>query len=314
LVFPSNGVIEWVILGDKKTNTIYIAGLWMYGILSEDGKWIEGLNENSKEWNHQWRNKASQPGFDVKQTSQFLIVKSTDDGKTWGPPVNLTKMCKREEWWLWAPAPGHGITLTDGTLVFPTQGRDHKGESFSNITYSKDGGATWKTSNPAMEESTTENMAVQLSDGTIMLNMRANKNRSDTAATNGRAVAVTRDLGETWNSHPTSFGALREPTCMASIHRHDVPGGKSILFFANPDSKTARDHITIKASFDDGNTWPKSSQVMLDELKGRGYSCLTSVDDKTIAILYESSQADLVFQKIPVEEFLQGDEKQTGKL
>lgn len=301
-----NGVSDACILVDRNSGAIYIAGLWMYGVINEDGKWIEGLNEESEDWNHQWRNKGSQPGFDVKQTSQFLLVKSIDDGKTWSEPINLTKMCKKESWWLWAPAPGHGITLRDGTLVFPTQGRDENGGSFSNITYSKDGGKTWKTSNRASAESTTENMAVELSDGAIMLNMRANRNRTDTSATNGRAVAVTYDLGETWTSHPTSFSALREPTCMGSIHRHDIPGKgkKSVLVFSNPDSKTARDHMTIKASLDDGKTWPQQHQVLLDELKSRGYSCLTSVDERTIGILYESSQADMVFQQVTLEEIL----------
>ena len=301
-----NGVSDACILVDRNSGAIYIAGLWMHGVINEEGKWIEGLNEESKDWNHQWRNKGSQPGFDVKQTSQFMLVKSTDDGKTWSEPVNLTKMCKKESWWLWAPAPGHGITLRDGTLVFPTQGRDENGGSFSNITYSKDEGKTWRTSNRASAESTTENMAVELSDGAVMLNMRANRNRNDTSATNGRAVAVTYNLGETWTSHPTSFGALREPTCMASIHRHNIPrkGKKSVLVFSNPDSKTARDHMTIKASLDDGKTWPQQYQVMLDELKSRGYSCLTSVDEKTIGILYESSQADMVFQQVALEEVL----------
>jgi len=302
-----NGVSDACILVDKNSRTIYLAGLWMYGVINSDGKWLEGLNENSKEWNHQWRTKGSQPGFDVKQTSQFLIVKSTDDGKTWSEPINLTKTCKKEEWWLLAPAPGHGITLADGTLVFPTQGRDQEGGPFSNITYSQDGGKTWKTSNKASAESTNENMAVQLTDGSIMLNMRAGKNRGDFSANNGREVAVTRDLGVNWAIHPTSSKALPEPTCMASIHRHDfTKNGKkqSIFLFANPNSKTDRDHITLKVSKDDGNTWPEAQWVLLDKLKGRGYSCITSIDEKTVGIVYESSQADLVFQQILVSELL----------
>src|SRR5690606_10169219 len=105
-----NGVSDACILVDKNSDAIYIAGLWMYGVIDADGKWVEGLTDTSTVWNHQWRTKGSQPGFDVKQTSQFLIVKSTDDGKTWDEPVNLTEHCKREEWWLWAPAPGNGIT------------------------------------------------------------------------------------------------------------------------------------------------------------------------------------------------------------
>lgn len=300
-----NGVSDACILVDKKTGDIFVAGLWMYGVLDKDGKWIEGLNEESKDWNHQWRDKGSQPGFDVKQTSQFMITKSTDNGKTWGKPINITKMCKKEEWWLWAPAPGAGITLKDGTLVFPTQGRDAKGKAFSNITYSKDGGVTWTTSNPATTESTTENMAVELSDGTLMLNMRSNSNRTDTSSHNGRAISVTNNLGKSWTIHPTSHGALQEPTCMASIIRHDYTkngAAKSILVFCNPDSKIARNYISLKVSTDDGKTWQK--KVVFDEWKGRGYSCITSIDEETIGVLYESSQADLVFQAVKLKDLL----------
>ena len=300
-----NGVSDACVLADKKTGHVFIAGLWMHGVLNEAGKWVEGLNEDSSNWSHQWRGKGSQPGFDVKQSAQFMMVKSEDNGKTWSKPVNLTQMCKQEDWWLLAPAPGHGITLGDGTLVFPTEGRDKTGKGFSNITYSKDGGNTWKTSAQAVSASTTENMAVELSDGSIMLNMRSNKNRTDTGNTNGRAVAVTNNLGVSWKEHPTSHGALREPTCMASIIRHDyVLSGqkKSVLLFSNPDSKTGRHHMTIKASFDDGQTWSKG--ILLDECKSRGYSCLTSIDNDTIGILYESSQADLVFQKLELKDFL----------
>ncbi|MCX2474953.1 exo-alpha-sialidase [Pedobacter sp. MC2016-05] len=300
-----NGVSDACILVDKNTGDIFVAGLWMYGVINKDGKWVEGLNEQSTDWNHQWRDRGSQPGFDVKQTSQFMITKSSDNGKTWSKPINITKMCKKEEWWLWAPAPGAGITLKDGTLVFPTQGRDATGKPFSNITYSKDHGVTWQTSNAATEESTTENMAVELADGSVMLNMRANSNRTDTSENNGRAIAVTKDLGKNWTIHPTSHKALQEPTCMASILRHDYTVGKtkkSILLFCNPDSKVARNYITLKMSNDDGKSWER--KMLFDEWKGRGYSCITSVDEETIGVLYESSQADLVFQTVKLKDLL----------
>jgi len=303
-----NGVSDACILVDKNSDAIYIAGLWMHGVINAEGRWVEDLDEQSNEWNHQWRTKGSQPGFGMKQTSQFLIVKSTDDGKTWSDPMNITEMGKKEEWWLWAPAPGQGITLKDGTLVFPTQGRDKTGEAFSNITYSKDGGKTWKSSKPAVNESTTECMAVELSDGSIMLNMRANSNKGRTDDSNGRAIAVTKDLGENWSVHPTSHRVLIEPVCMASIIRHDYKAGskhKSVLLFSNPASKTKRHNMTIKHSYDDGMQWSgANSSLLLDEFNSRGYSCLTSIDNETIGILYESSQADMVFQAIKLRDIL----------
>jgi sialidase-1 len=300
-----NGVSDANILVDDRSGTIFIAGLWMHGVINADGVWQENLSKESDEWNHQWRTKGSQPGFGVKQSSQFLITKSTDDGKTWSEPTNLTKMCKDPKWWLWAPAPGHGITLKDGTLVIPTQGRDENGQAFSNITYSKDGGETWKTSNIA-SHNTTECMAVELSNGDIMLNIRDNRNRENKSETNGRKIMISGDLGETWTEHPTSNSVLIEPTCMASIHRHDymnVKGGKeSILLFSNPNSKYNRVKQTIKVSFDDGKTWPEEYWMELDEGRGAGYSCITSVDNDHIGILYEGSQAHMTFQKININE------------
>lgn len=301
-----NGISDACILVDDNTNTIFVAGLWMYGVLDDNGKWMEGLTESSTAWQHQWSGKGSQPGFDVKQTCQFLITKSTDDGQTWSEPENLTRMCKKEEWWLWAPAPGHGITMKDGTLVFPTQGRDKSGKAFSNITWSRDGGTSWHTSNPA-SSGTTENMIVELSDGSIMINARDGNNKGNLSSTNGRVISVTHDLGETWIAHSTSRGALIEPGCMASLHKHRYTENgqeKSILVFSNPNSKSNRDHMTIKISFDDGETWPEKYWTLLDVGKGRGYSCLTSIDEQTIGILYEGSQADMVFQKISLNELL----------
>jgi sialidase-1 len=304
-----NGISDACILVDENTDAIFIAGLWMYGVLDKDGKWIRGLNESSDEWNHQWHNRGSQSGFGVKETSQFLITKSTDDGQTWSPLENLTTMGKQRSWWLWAPAPGRGVTMSDGTLVMPTQGRDERGKAFSTVTWSKDGGVTWITGNPAIEAptGTTECAVVELSGGVLMLNMRDNLNRKDTTNTNGRAVAVTADLGRTWTTHPSSHHALVEPTCMASLHKHTYTENgekKSMLLFANPNSKKVRNHITLKVSFDEGETWPQEHWILLDEGRSRGYSCLTSVDEQHIGILYESSQADMVFQKIPLKDIL----------
>jgi len=300
-----NGVSDAAILVDDKTGVIFIAGLWMHGLLDDNGKWIDGLTDTSKVWNHQWRNKGSQPGLEPNQTAQFLLVKSIDNGKTWSAPVNITKMCKKEEWWLYAPAPGRGFTLNNGILVFPTQGRDKEGKPFSNITYSKDGGKTWETSEPASNDSTNECAGVQLSDGTIMLNMRTIANKGLVGVGNGRTVVTTADLGKTWKVHPTSRSALPEPVCMASLYKHQyLKNGKkqSVLLFVNPNSTFSRNHITLKASFDDGNTWPADKYILLDELGGAGYSCVTSVDNDTIGIIYEGSQAQLILQKINLKQ------------
>jgi sialidase-1 len=94
---------------------------------------------------------------------------------------------------------------------------------------------------------------------------------------------------------------------MASLIRFEyIENGKkkTILLFSNPDHQYERRRITIKASLDDGLTWPSAYHLLLDEGGGRGYSSLTQIDDETIAILYEGSQANMVFEKVHINEIL----------
>ena len=215
-----NGVSDGCILSDESTGTLYAVGLWMHGVLDpKTGKWIENLTDTSTVWNHQWRAHGSQPGYDVKQSSQFLISKSTDDGLTWSEPRNITRQVKKEKWWLLAPGPGRGITMEDGTLVFPVEGRNETGLQFSTIIWSKDRGENWTVGEPAYYN-TNECQVVELSDHSLMLNMRERSNRGRQDG-NGRAITVTTDLGKTWVEHPTSRKALIEPACQASLLRHD---------------------------------------------------------------------------------------------
>ncbi len=311
-----NGVSDACILVDRKTNTIFCAGLWMHGLRDKEGKFIEGVKTG---WQHQWHGTGSTPGLDPKQTCQFMMVKSTDDGKTWSEPINLTEMIKKPEWYLFAPAPGNGITMKNGTLVMPTQGRDKNGHPFSNFIYSEDRGKTWKTSEPA-KSNTTECAIVELSDGSLMLNMRDNRNYwgSKEFPESGRSVCVTKNMGKTWKEHATSRKALPEPVCMASLIRHNyrkrTPKGlpNEVLFFSNPPQKTkkgGRHNMTIKMSVDDGNIWPEKWHLLLDQFGG-GYSSLTSIGSGFLGILYEGSGSQLVFQRINIREILhQGKKK-----
>ena len=280
-----NGCSDPNILVDRQTGEIFVAALWTHG----------------KPGTHQWRAKGSEPGHDITQSTQFIMVRSTDDGITWTPPKNWTTRLKNSEWYLFAPAPGNGITMRDGTLVMPTQGRDAEGLPFSNLMWSRDHGESWTLGSHA-RSNTTECAVAELSNGSLMLNMRDNRNRKDKSDTNGRAVSVTRDLGQTWARHVSDHVALPEPVCMASLISHTLTGGKRVLFFSNPNSKIRRERLTVRVSLDDGRTWPSNRQVLLDE-QGGAYSSLVMIDEKTLGILYESSVADLVFQRISLTEF-----------
>ncbi|MDP3180661.1 MAG: sialidase family protein, partial [Bacteroidota bacterium] len=292
-----NGIGDPSVLYDHKTNTIWVAALWMSGSTPDKMLW--------------W---ASKPGMNPEETGQFVLAKSTDDGLTWSPPINITSQIKDPAWQLLLQGPGRGITMNDGTLVFPAQFKADLGTKaldggqftcHSTIVYSKDQGKTWQIGTGA-KSNTTESQVVELTDGSLMLNMRDDRNRADKGETNGRAVAITTDLGKTWTKHASSNFALQESNCMASIISADLEiNGKTqqVLFFSNPDSKTDRSYMTIKASLDGGLTWPKEYQVELNSAVGYGYSCMSMVDGNTIGIVYEGVK-ELYFQKIPVTDLL----------
>lgn len=279
-----NGIGDPTILVDRKTNTIWVAALWLSG------------HKGKRNWF------ASESGMSPEETGQFILVKSVDDGLTWSEPINITEQIKRPEWQLFFNGPGKGITLKDGTLVFPAQFKDKEKIPYSTIVYSKNGGKTWNVGTGAKSE-TTEAQVVELLDGSLMLNMRDNRNGKSTDGLHGRSVAITKNLGKTWTEHPTSRKALPEPVCMASIVSYKRSNKDQVLFFSNPNSTTARTNMTIKTSFDQGLTWPKANQLEIYEEKCYGYSCMTLVDENHIGILYEGI-AELYFEKIPIGELL----------
>ena len=57
-----------------------------------------------------------------------------------------------------------------------------------------------------------------------------------------------------------------------------------------------------KASPDRGHTWPTESQLLLDEWRSAGYSCLSMIDDETVGILYEGSRAHMTFQRVKLKD------------
>jgi sialidase-1 len=284
-----NGVGDPGILVDKATNTIWVAALWFHG------------NPGKTAWG------GSKPGLTPDVTGQLVMVKSENDGKSWSKPINITRMVKDSSWYLFFQGPGKGITLTDGTLVFPAQFKDDKQVPHSTIIYSKDHGLTWSVGTGA-KSNTTESQVVQLNDGRIMINMRDDRNRTEKGEHNGRAVAITNDLGKNWTVHPSSNSALPEPNCMASIIGATVKidgVDKHVLFFSNPNDKYKRINMTIKASLDEGLTWPVAYQLLLNSEEGYGYSCLTMIDENTIGILYEGVK-ELYFERIAVSDVLKG--------
>lgn len=228
----------------------------------------------------------------IAQTSQdtrrVFVTCSTDDGLTWSVPHEITTDTKRDNWTWYATGPGSGLQIQHGPhrgrLVIPC---DHieagAGHYYSHIIYSDDQGQTWQLGGSTPRHQVNECEAVELADGRLMLNMR-NYDRTQ----KNRQVAVSDDGGLTWQDQRFD-AALIEPICQAAVERFSWPRAesKSVVLFSNPASPNGRVNMTVRASFDEGQTWPASRVLHAGP---SAYSDLAVLADSQIACLYEAGQ------------------------
>lgn len=222
-----------------------------------------------------------------RDTRRVFVTSSADDGLTWAAPREITADVKLPGWTWYATGPGAGLQLQRGAhagrLVAPCDHVREPGSSWmgSHIIYSDDHGKTWRLGGIAPLGAVNECEAVERADGSLLLNMR-NYNRTCMA----RQVAESRDGGLTWENQRHDL-ALPEPICQAAIHRHSWPadGKPGVILFSNPASQKDRTAMTVRASFDDGATWPVAKVL---EPGFSAYSDLAVLPDGTILCLHET--------------------------
>ena len=243
------------------------------------------------------RSRQLLPGVEGPNIVRNLLVWTDDDGITWSPMLDVTKMTKHaERATTVASGPGIGIQLAHGEnagrLIIPfNEGPYGQWNIFA--VFSDDRGKTWQIGEIApggfmrnakgVETSAVnEVQLVELVDGSVLMNSRQSAGRAV------RKSSVSRDGGKTW-SNVEEEEALRDPGCQASIFRltDSADGGRSRILYSGPDS-AKRENGTVLLSYDDGKTWPVKKVLVAD---GFGYSVLTALPDGTIGCLYEPNDA-----------------------
>lgn len=216
---------------------------------------------------------------------RVFVMRSSNVGETWSAPQEITEFVKKPSWTWYATGPCHGIHLSSRRLLIPC---DHIGgprkewNVHSHSILSDDGGRTWRIGG-VLDAPTNECVAVELPDRSVYMNMRSY------AGLARRAVSWSDDGGESWLPirHDET---LVEPICQASAIRY-VDESKEIdcVIFSNPDSadRTERVRMTLRASFDGCQTWPK--KLLVNEGQS-AYSDLAITPDNRIACLYERGE------------------------
>ena len=221
-----------------------------------------------------------------KDTRRIFITSSGDDGLTWEKPKEITHNVKKPNWTWYATGPGSGIQLAKGKykgrLIVPC---DHieaaTKKYFSHVIYSDDHGHSWQLGGTAPTDLVNECCVVELTNGDLMLNMR-NYDRNK----KNRAVSISHNEGLTW-SKIFHDPVLIEPICQASMIKYNTSQNddKNYILFSNPASTDQRINMTVRASLDDGKTWPMAKQLHAGPA---AYSSLAALKNDNLACLYEA--------------------------
>lgn len=206
---------------------------------------------------------------------QFFVQESSDNGKTWSKPRDISKDIAFPEWpfgkkqreggFIFITS-GTGIQTKDGTLLHTLVHVNDGNALFG----SEDHGKTWKPIGKPVKKG-DECKVVELRDGTWMINSRWRGG--------GRQIHTTKDRGKTWESYYDD--KLSDPQCNAQIMRV----GK-VLLFSNCKSPNRRHNLHVRASLDDGKTWNEGVCICPG---GAAYSDICLLPDRKLGVVYEGA-------------------------
>ena len=215
---------------------------------------------------------------------------SDDDGLTWSEPVDVTDFTMPHYHNAFAFGPGHGIMTKDGTLIVPiwmvpkchNAPINAHAPSVISTFFSKDNGETWAIGD--ILDSTSdiinpnETAAALTSDGGVYLNIRFNGKC--------RAKAYSQNGYSDWTQYVPDC-QLPDPRCFGSLAVYNDEKHPHTIIFANCATESSRTCVTVRASYDDGCTYPISR--LLDGERGGYVEVAVDNSAQIIYVLYEDN-------------------------
>ena len=238
---------------------------------------------------------------------EVWYITSTNNGQTWSSPVNITQQVHRpnqpgvnpayrfaEDWRSYANTPGHALQITSGKyrgrlLIAANHSaggpqadfRDYAAHCF----FTDNHGKTFLLGESVPLPGSNESSAADLSDGTVMMNVR-----NQSGDIRARIIALSETGGERWDTAYFDMN-LPDPVCEGSLLTIGRKAGKNILAFTNAADVENRNNLLLRISYNEGKSWTMNKVIDKandgNEHSHAAYSDIVAVGKRDIGILYE---------------------------
>lgn len=221
-----------------------------------------------------------------------FMLKSSDNGKTWSEPKDITNMVLQEsDGTFLGVAPGVGLTTSTGRIIMPL----YVDRKSTVAIYSDDSGETWhRTTNQPYAENIDEWQLIEAPDKTILGFGRQKKHGKT-------PVSASHNNGKNWVKLKKT--AIYAPKCQKSI----ITAGDYVLCSHAGGKKRENGTLSIgklriKKGFYSHIDWIAHKKINEGFF---AYSCLVQIDDNTVGVMYESQPGSYIeFKTYKIDELL----------
>lgn len=203
------------------------------------------------------------------------LMKSSDSGKSWGKAEDITAQITKDSWTTDFKFITSGLgAQTESGMLLHTLVNLKRG---LHLFGSRDHGATWFLLDTPIKPA-DESKVLELNDGRWLINSRVNRSGC-------RFTHLSADEGKSWESRREK--ELMDPGCNGALLRYSRESqgaAKNRILFSNARDKKKRQHLAVRISYDEGESWSKGKVVYPGMA---AYSTMTLLDNGEVGLFFE---------------------------